>query len=75
MKIAIAGAAGRSARFVRVPSGGALAGLRALESLGLVLPFRSDSLISMLHGNPSPGLEGVVLGVPLRPLDARTIDT
>lgn len=71
----IAEAAGRRARFLAVPSGGALMGLRALESLGVVLPFRSDSLISMLNSNPSPGLAPQVLGVPLRPLDARTLQT
>ena len=48
-------------------------GLRVLEAAGLQLPFRSDSLVSMLYGNPAPGLATEVLGVPLRPLDALTL--
>lgn len=69
----IAEAAGRRPVFVPVPSGLVLAGLRAVESLGLTLPFRSDSLVSMLHGNPDPGLTAEVLGVPLQPLTAATL--
>jgi nucleoside-diphosphate-sugar epimerase len=69
----IAEAAGRRARFLPAPPPLALAGLRALEAAGLSLPFRSDSLVSMLHGNPAPGLAREVLGVALRPLDARTL--
>jgi NADH dehydrogenase len=70
----IASAARRPARFVPVPAGLALAGLRALEGIGLTLPFRSDSLVSMLNSNPDPGLGPEVLGVRLRPLDPRTLD-
>ena len=40
---------------------------------GLSLPFRSDSLVSMLAGNPAPQLAREVLGVALRPLDAGTL--
>jgi nucleoside-diphosphate-sugar epimerase len=69
----IAEAAARRVRFLPAPPPLALAGLRALEAAGLRLPFRSDSLVSMLHGNPAPGLTAEVLGVPLRPLDARTL--
>jgi nucleoside-diphosphate-sugar epimerase len=63
----IARARGTRARFVPVPPPLALAGLRTLEALSLRPPFRSDSLIGMLHGNPTPGLMDEVLGVPLRP--------
>jgi NADH dehydrogenase len=66
----IAAAAGTRARFVPVPPPLVLAGLRALEAAGLTLPFRSDSLVSMLAGNPQPGLARAVLGQALRPLDA-----
>ena len=69
----IAEAAGRRARFVPVPAGAALAGLRALEAAGAHLPFRSDSLVSMLHGNPAPGLSAEVLGVALRSFTARSL--
>jgi nucleoside-diphosphate-sugar epimerase len=69
----IAEAAGTRARFFPAPPPLVLAGLRVLEAAGLHLPFRSDSLISMLYGNPAPGLATEVLGVPLRPLDARTL--
>jgi nucleoside-diphosphate-sugar epimerase len=63
----------RHARFVRVPPALALAGLRTLEATGMHLPFRSDSLLSMLHVNPAPKLTAEVLGVRLRPFDARTL--
>ncbi|HYM80062.1 MAG TPA: NAD-dependent epimerase/dehydratase family protein [Candidatus Limnocylindria bacterium] len=65
--------AGARPRFVPVPPTLALAGLRTLESTGLHLPFRSDSLISMLHVNPTPGLTSEVLGVRLRPFDVHTL--
>lgn len=69
----IAAAAGARVRFLPVPPGLALAGLRALEAAGVGLPFRSDSLVSMLAGNPDPGLARQVLGCTLRPLDAGTL--
>lgn len=40
---------GRTLATLSVPGGLALAGLRALESLGLRPPFRSDSLRGLLH--------------------------
>ncbi len=69
----IASAAGRHARFAPAPPGLVLAGLRAVEAAGIQLPFRSDSLVSMLAPNPAPGLARVVLGTTLRPLDAGTL--
>lgn len=54
------------ARFVPVPPDLALAGLRAMEAAGLTPPFRSDSLIGMLYGNPEPRAIDHALGVPLR---------
>lgn len=45
---------GRRLRCLSVPGGLSLAALRALESLGLGLRFRSDSLVSLLNPDPSP---------------------
>jgi nucleoside-diphosphate-sugar epimerase len=69
----IAEEAGVHPRFVRASPVLALAGMRTLEGAGLHLPFRSDSLIGMLHANPAPDLVPEVLGVRLRPLDAHTL--
>lgn len=44
---------GRKLGTVSVPGGLALAGLRALEAVGLNPPFRSDSLVGLLHTPPS----------------------
>ena len=65
--------AGARARFVPVPPALALAGLGALEAAGLRLPFRRDSLISMLNSNPGLDPPGNVLGVRLRPLSNATL--
>jgi nucleoside-diphosphate-sugar epimerase len=64
----------RRPRFVPAPPALVLPGLRTLEAAGIQLPFRSDSLISMLHTNPAPGLAGEVLGVRLRPFDVHTLE-
>ncbi len=69
----LAEAAGRRPLFVPVPIGAMLATLRTFESLGLTLPFRSDSLVSMLYGNPDPGLTLETLGVRLRALTAASL--
>jgi len=69
----IARASGARARFVPMPPALAMAGLRTLEAVKLRPPFRSDSLIGMLHGNPTPGLTDDVLGVPLRPFTPETL--
>ena len=71
---AIAAAAGRAPRFIRIPALPALAGFRLLESAGFALPFPSDRLTGVLHANPAPGLADEVLGVRLRPLEPWTID-
>lgn len=67
-------AAGVRARFVPVPPALALAAMRPLEAVGVRLPFRSDSLTSMIHVNPSPNLSSEVLGVRLRAFDARSVN-
>lgn len=46
--------AGRNPRFFSVPGWAPLAGLRGAEFLKISLPFRSDSLVSLLHQDPSP---------------------
>ena len=46
--------AGRNPRFFSVPGWAPLAGLRCAEFLKIPLPFKSDSLVSLLHQDPSP---------------------
>jgi len=46
--------AGRKPRFISVPGWAPLAGLRGAEFLKISLPFKSDSLVSLLHQDPSP---------------------
>jgi nucleoside-diphosphate-sugar epimerase len=46
--------AGRHPRFISVPGWAPLAGLRSAEFLKISLPFKSDSLVSLLHQDPSP---------------------
>jgi len=46
--------AGRNPRFFSVPGWAPLAGLRGAEFLKISLPFKSDSLVSLLQQNPSP---------------------
>lgn len=46
--------AGRKPRFFSVPGWAPLAGLRGAEFFKIPLPFKSDSLVSLLHQDPSP---------------------
>jgi nucleoside-diphosphate-sugar epimerase len=46
--------AGRNPRFISVPGWAPLAGLRGAEFFKIPLPFKSDSLVSLLHQDPSP---------------------
>jgi nucleoside-diphosphate-sugar epimerase len=46
--------AGRNPRFFSVPGWALLAGLKGAELLKISLPFKSDSLVSLLHQDPSP---------------------
>ena len=46
--------AGRNPRFFSVPGWAPLAGLRCAEFLEIPLPFKNDSLVSLLHQDPSP---------------------
>jgi len=46
-------------------------GLKTLETVGMPLGFKSDSLVSLVHQNPKPDLRSeAVLGVRCRPFDA-----
>ena len=46
--------AGRNPRFFSVPGWAPLAGFRGAEFFKIPLPFKSDSLVSLLHQDPSP---------------------
>ena len=46
--------AGRNPQFIWVPGWAPLAGFRVAELLNISLPFKSDSLVSLLHQDPSP---------------------
>ena len=46
--------AGRNPRFISVPGWALLAGLKGAELLKIALPFKSDSLVSLLHQDPNP---------------------
>ena len=46
--------AGRNPRFFSVPGWALLTGLKGAELLKIPLPFKSDSLVSLLHQDPSP---------------------
>ena len=46
--------AGRNPRLFSFPGWAPLAGLRCAEFLKIPLPFKSDSLVSLLHQDPSP---------------------
>jgi len=53
--------AGRNLRFFSVPEWAPLAGLRGAEFFKIPLPFKSDSLVSLLHQNPAPTFSKMIL--------------
>ena len=53
--------AGRNPRFISVPGWAPLAGLRGAEFFKIPLPFKSDSLVSLLHQNPAPTFSKMIL--------------
>ena len=53
--------AGRKPRFFSVPGWAPLAGLRGAEFFKIPLPFKSDSLVSLLHQNPAPNFSKMIL--------------
>lgn len=44
-----------------------MAGLRAAEMLNIHTPFRSDSLVGLIHGNPEPVISAPPAGIIFRP--------
>ncbi len=50
----LAAAAGKKPLFVPVPSSLLIAALRSVEAIGLRIGLRSDSIVSLVHPNPSP---------------------
>ena len=52
--------AGRNPRFFSFPGWALLAGLKGAELLKIPLPFKSDSLVSLLHQNPTPIFSKVI---------------
>jgi nucleoside-diphosphate-sugar epimerase len=57
----LAAQAGRNPRFFSVPGWAPLAGLRGAEFFKIPLPFKSDSLVSLLHQNPTPTFSKMIL--------------
>ena len=52
--------AGKNPRFFSFPGWALLAGLKGAELLKIPLPFKSDSLVSLLHQNPTPIFSKVI---------------
>lgn len=61
-------------RFFPIPWRLLYAALRAGEAAGLKLPFRSDSLYSLVHHNPRPEMNAAKLGVEPRPFSRNAKD-
>jgi nucleoside-diphosphate-sugar epimerase len=67
----IAHTLGRRIVLVPVPWRMMWLGLKTLETVGMPLGFKSDSLVSLVNQNPKPDLNSeAVLGVRCRPFDA-----
>lgn len=58
---------GNEPHFIRVPWRLVYGGLRLAEAMRLQLPFRSDSVLSLVFQNPTPEWNAVLLGVEPRP--------
>jgi nucleoside-diphosphate-sugar epimerase len=52
--------AGRNPRFFSFPGWAPLAGLLSAEFLKISLPFKSDSLVSLLHQDPNPMFSNMI---------------
>jgi nucleoside-diphosphate-sugar epimerase len=64
-------ACGRTPKFVPVPWRPVWAAMKLAESCGLSLPFRSDSLLSLMHQNPRPDFRpNAAAGLVCRPFKA-----
>jgi len=64
---AIAVRSGKSRRFIPIPWHLAMFGLKAAETVGIHPPFRSDSLIGLIHRNPNLLHASPLYGVVYRP--------
>lgn len=53
--------------FIPIPPGCIMAGLKAAEWAGIPIPFRSDSLVGLLCGNPDPKIDAAPEGITFRP--------
>lgn len=53
--------------FIPITPGCVMAGLKAAEWVGIPIPFRSDSLVGLLCGNPDPKIDGAPEGMAFRP--------
>lgn len=72
--IDLARARGRHPVLISVPGRLALAAMRSAEAIGIPVGFRSDSLLGLLHPNPSLDFSGLAaLGVRLRPFSEQTL--
>lgn len=65
---ACAARAGRDVKLIHAPWRLVYAGLKTGEKLGMKLPFRSDSVLSLVNQNPAPDFSSASeLGLELRP--------
>jgi nucleoside-diphosphate-sugar epimerase len=70
----IARGLGKKIRFIPLPWWLVWAGLKSAETCGLRLNFRSDSLISLMHQNPSPDFSpNAPAGLVCRPFQAEKL--
>jgi nucleoside-diphosphate-sugar epimerase len=64
--VQLAQQAGKKSHFLYVPSLFLLPAMKLAESIGIKLPFRSDSLVSIRNRNPNARIESDFLGIKLR---------
>lgn len=67
----LAAAQGSTPQFLPVPWQLLYLALRTGETAGLKMPFRSDSLYSLVHQNPHPEMNAAMLGVEPRPFSRK----
>ncbi len=57
----------RSRVFLPLPPQCVMVGLKLAEMVGLPIPFRSDSLVGLVHGNPNPNFDHTAAESAFRP--------
>jgi nucleoside-diphosphate-sugar epimerase len=67
----IAERAGRRPVFVPIPWQPVMLMLNLIEAIGIRLPFRSDSLVGLVHGDPSPDFSDPPAGIRYRAFQNR----